>query len=391
MPHPAVGTVPCPVLWTLGAGGVHRHTDAMVAVQILVGRLRRLRIAVAVAVLGLVPASCAGPSTPNNPTQGPSPEPGKGSPACNLITPEIAAKVDPGLVPMGQNSEQRPPGSKAYLCTYSNKSAERGMTGLSVALTSPAVAADIDKAKATSDCSPVMGIGDFACLQWTGYFRGEAGGASANVVLTAVRGSEVLEMPYVTGPPMNGGTAPDGDAMARTLSQAVVDAGWGNGTELKVPAAPPVGPPATTNNAVCALLDPGQVKQAFGATTEPQLLPGEASCRYTFATPGTPGPDSMVFSIEVLKAAGTVLGIPGRGGEVIDGIGDRATFFTGTEQAGPKSLRPAGDVPITILSLQVVRGQNLATFTAQVLISPTGPSAAQTKEQLIGLVRGVVF
>ncbi|MDQ0146260.1 hypothetical protein [Pseudarthrobacter niigatensis] len=165
----------------------------MVAVRILVGRLRRLRIAVAVAVLGLVPASCAGPSTPNNPTQGPSPEPGTGSPACNLITPQIAAKVDPGLVPMGQNSEQRPPGSKAYLCTYSNKSAERGMTGLSVALTSPAVAADNDKAKATSDCSPVMGIGDFACLQWTGYFRGEAGGASANVVLTAVRGSEVLK------------------------------------------------------------------------------------------------------------------------------------------------------------------------------------------------------
>src|SRR6478672_11067839 len=242
MLHPAVGTVPCPVLWTLGAGGVHRHTDAMVAVRILVGRLRRLRIAVAVAVLGLVPASCAGPSTPDNPTQGPSPEPGKGSPACNLITPEIAAKVDPGLVPMGQNSQQRPPGSKAYLCTYSNKSAERGMTGLSVALTSPAVAGDIDKAKATSDCSPVAGIGDFACLQWTGYFRGEAAGASATVALTAGRGNEVLEMPYVTGPPMEGGGVPDGNAMGRVLSQAAVDAGWGNGTALYVPAGPPVGP-----------------------------------------------------------------------------------------------------------------------------------------------------
>ena len=39
----------------------------------------------------------------------------------------------------------------------------------------------------------------------------------------------------------------------------------------------------------------------------------------------------------------------------------------------------------------VVRGQNLATFTAQVLISPTGTTAEQTKDQLITLVRGVEF
>ena len=374
----------------------------MVAVQILVCRLRRLRSAFAATavVLALVLVSCAQPAGPGGPPStsappsnpgGPRAPQGTASPACNLITPEIAAKVEPGLVPVGQNSKDRPPGSKAYLCTYSGKSAERGLTALSVALTSPASAADIEKAKATPDCSPVTGIGDFACLQWTGYFRGEAGGASANVVLTAVRGSETLEVPYVTGPPMGGGAAPDGDAMARALSQAVVDAGWGNGAELKVPAAPAVGPPATTNNAVCALLTPGQVKQAFGATSEPQLLPGEVSCRYTFANLGTPGPDSMIFSAEVLKGAGTALGLPGRGGEAIEGIGDRATFFMSTEPAGPKSLRPAGDVPITILSLQVVRGQDLATFAAQVLISPTGPSAAQTKEQLIALVRGVAF
>ena len=62
-----------------------------------------------------------------------------------------------------------------------------------------------------------------------------------------------------------------------------------------------------------------------------------------------------------------------------------------TEPAGPKSLRPAGDVPITILSISAVRGQNIATIVAQVLISPTGPTAEQTKVQLISLVRGIEF
>lgn len=131
-------------------------------------------------------------------------------------------------------------GSKAYLCTYSSKS-PTGMTALSVALISPASAADIEKAKSTPDCLPVTGIGDFACLQWTGYFEGEAGGASANTVLHAVRGDEVLEMPYVTGPPMDSSSVPDGNAMAHALVQAAADAGWGNGTPPGVPAAPPVG------------------------------------------------------------------------------------------------------------------------------------------------------
>jgi len=378
----------------------------MTAMQTLARPTKRrgLARAMTTALLTLFLAACSQPAgqggpastaaSPTNPsgTAGAGSAVGRsgtGSPACDLITPEIAAKVEPGLVPVGQNSPARPPGTKAYLCTYSSKSPERGMTALSVALTSPASDADIAKAKATSDCSPVTGIGDFACLQWTGYFRGEASGASANVVLTAVKGNEILEMPYVTGPPMDGGTAPDGNAMAKALTQAAVDAGWGNGSQLNVPAAPAVGPPATTNNPVCALLSAVQVKEAFGATTEPQLLPGETSCRYTFGQLGTPGPDSMIFAIEVLKTSGSPLGAPAIGGEPVEGIGDRATFSMSTEPAGPKSLRPAGDVPITILSVQVVKDQTLATFMAQVLISPTGPSAEQTKEQLIALVRSV--
>ena len=179
--------------------------------------------------------------------------------------------------------QQRLPG------TYSSKS-DTGMTGLSVALTSPASAADISKAKSTSDCSPVTGIGDFACLQWTGYFRGEASGASANVVLTAVRGNETLEMPYVAPPPMAGSARPgrrcDGPrALAGSGGRRL-----GQRHALSVPAAPPVGPPATTNNAVCALTSPDEVKQAFGAKTQPQILPGEVSCRYTCRRLGHTGP-----------------------------------------------------------------------------------------------------
>ncbi|HSN36224.1 MAG TPA: hypothetical protein VLT34_07735 [Arthrobacter sp.] len=343
-----------------------------------------------VAVLALFLAACSQPAGQGGPASSTAPSSSTGNPACDLITPEIAAKTEPGLVPVGQVSPAKPPGSKAYLCTYSSKSGT-GMTALSVALTSPASAADISKAESTPDCSPVTGIGDFACLQWTGYFRGEPGGASANVVLTAVRGNETLEMPYVTGPPMAGSGVPDGDAMARALAEAAVDAGWGNGTALSVPAAPPVGPPATTNNPVCALISPDEVKQAFGATTQPQILPGEVNCRYRFGDLGTPGPDSLIFSIEVLEGSAPVLAAQGLPGEPLDGVGDRAAFNMGTEPAGPKSLRPAGDVPITILSVMVVRGENLATFTANVLISPSGPTAEQTKEQLITLVSDVEF
>jgi hypothetical protein len=338
-----------------------------------------------VAVLAMVLSACSQPGAPDGP-----PSSTTGNRACDLVTPEIAAKVDPGFVPGGRQNPAWPLGSKAYLCSYTSKS-DTGMTALSVSLTSPATAADVARAKSTSDCSPVTGIGDFACLQWTGYFRGEAGGASANVVLTAVRGNETLEMPFVTGPPIAGAGIPDGDAMARTLSQVAVDAGWGNGTALSVPAAPAVGPPATTDNPVCALFSPEAVRQAFGASTRPQILPREVSCRYTFGDLGTPGPDSLVFSVEVLKGAATALGGGGLSGEPLDGIGDKASFTMTTEPAGPKSLRPEGDVPITILSITAVRGEDRATFMAEVLISPEGPTAEQTKDQLITLVRGVKF
>ena len=43
------------------------------------------------------------------------------------------------------------------------------------------------------------------------------------------------------------------------------------------------------------------------------------------------------------------------------------------------------------MSLMVARGQNLAIFTAQILISPTGITAEQTKDKLITLVKGIDF
>ena len=162
-----------------------------------------------------------------------------------------------------------------------------------MALTSPASAADIAEGKKTPDCSPVTGIGDFACFQWTGWFRGEAGGASANTILKAVRGNESLDLRVVATPPMASGIPiPDGTATARALAQAAVQAGWGNRSPLSVPSAPPAGPKATTDNPVCAL---------------------------------------------------------------------------------------------------VARGQDSAIFTAQLLISPAGPTAEQTKDTFVSLVKGIAF
>ena len=48
-----------------------------------------------------------------------------------------------------------------------------------------------------------------------------------------------VEMPYVASPPIANSGVPDGDAMARALSQAAVDAGWGNGIALSVTGGPP--------------------------------------------------------------------------------------------------------------------------------------------------------
>jgi hypothetical protein len=43
------------------------------------------------------------------------------------------------------------------------------------------------------------------------------------------------------------------------------------------------------------------------------------------------------------------------------------------------------------MSLMVARGQNMGIFTAQILVSPTGPTIEQTKDQLVTLVKGIDF
>ena len=354
-----------------------------------VHRIRAFRSCLALsAALVLLLGACAQGGT--TPSAGP-PSSGSGNPACDLITPEIAAKVDPSFAGMGQNQAAKPPGSPAYLCSYMSKS-DQGMNALSVALTSPASGAEIAEAKTTPDCSPAAGIGDFACFQWTGWFRGEAGGASANTVLKAVRGSESLDLRIVATPPMTSGIpVPDGNTTARALAQAAVEGGWGNGSALSVPSAPPVGPQATTDNPVCALVSADAVKQAFDATTEPQVLPGEGSCRYTFGALGTPGPDSLLFSIEFHQGGASLMSRPVPDGQEIEGVGDRAILIVRTDPGGPKDLRPPSDVPLTYMSLMVARGQNMAIFTAQILISPAGPTAEQITDKLITLVKGINF
>ena len=48
-------------------------------------------------------------------------------------------------------------------------------------------------------------------------------------------------------------------------------------------------------------------------------------------------------------------------------------------------------MPVTVLSLMVARGQSMAIFTAQILISPAGPNEEQVKEQFVTLVKGIDF
>jgi hypothetical protein len=184
---------------------------------------------------------------------------------------------------------------------------------------------------------------------------------------------------------------PDGDATARALAQAAVEGGWGNGSAVNVPSAPPVGPQTTTDNPVCALASADAVKQAFDATTQAQVLPGEGSCRYTFGALGTPGPDSLLFSIEFHQGGASLLSRPVPDGQEIEGVGDRAILIVRTDPGGPKALRPPSDVPLTYMSLMVARGQNMAIFTVQILISPDGPPAEQIKDKLITLVTGINF
>ena len=142
---------------------------------------------------------------------------------------------------------------------------------------------------------------------------------------------------------------------------------------------------------MCALASADAVKQAFDATTQAQVLPGEGNCRYTFGALGTPGPDSLLFSIEFHQGGASLMSRPVPDGQEIEGVGDRAILIVRTDPGGPKALRPPSDVPLTYMSLMVARGQNMAIFTVQILISPDGPPAEQIKDKLITLVKGINF
>lgn len=78
-------------------------------------------------------------------------------------------------------------------------------------------------------------------------------------------------------------------------------------------------------------------------------------------------------------------------GQAIEGVGDQAVLVIRSEPGGPKALRPPSDVPVTIMSLMVARGQNMAVFTAQILLSPNGPTEEQVKDQFVTLVKGIDF
>lgn len=167
----------------------------------------------------------------------------------------------------------------------------------------------------------------------------------------------------------------------------------GHGTASRLTlltVATPVGPPATTNNPACALVSADAVKEAFGATTSAQPLPGENTCRYTFGSLGTPGPDSIIFSIQLMPGQAYAPGFATMQGTKVDGVGDRAAITVGTEPR-MKSDRPPGAQDVTVLDLSVVRGKSAAVFTVRLLVSTRGPTVDQTKDQLIALARGIQF
>ena len=105
--------------------------------------------------------------------------------------------------------------------------------------------------------------------------------------------------------------------------------------------------------------------------------------KQSFVALDTPGQDSLMFSIEFHQGGASFLSRPVPYGQDIDGVGDKAILVVRMDPGGPKSLRHPSDVPLTYMSLMVARGQNMAIFTAQILISPTGPTAKQPKDKLI--------
>jgi hypothetical protein len=98
-----------------------------------------------------------------------------------------------------------------------------------------------------------------------------------------------------------------------------------------------------------------------------------------------------MFSIEIHQGGASLLSRPVPDGHNIDGVGDRAILIVRSDAGGSKSLRPPSDVPLTYMSLMVARGQNMGIFTAQILVSPTGPTIEQTQDQLVTLVKGIDF
>ncbi|WP_254703453.1 hypothetical protein [Pseudarthrobacter sp. C4D7] len=99
-----------------------------------------------------------------------------------------------------------------------------------------------------------------------------------------------------------------------------------------------------------------------------------------------------MFAIELHEGGASLLsGILPPHGQNIQGVGDKATLNISSNPGGPKSLRPESSVPVTSLTLMVARGNNMAIFTAEILISPSGPTEEQVKGQFVTLVKGVDF
>jgi len=310
-------------------------------------------------------------------------------PACNLVTPGIAAaRIGPGLTGTGHEGSdavQGPSGSpfpyQHFFCTYAGKSAD-GYLGLSVDLVSPAPADLLTQTRQTPDCLPVGGVGDFACERWSEP-PANAPAPQEAVDLISVRGGNTLKLSYSA----SGKYLRDGNAMGQSLALVAMDAGWGNGSPLNVPAAPAsaVSPPARPDGtSSCDYVGVDQVQQAFGAAAPGHATAAGGSCFYSVGTPG--GLLQVNVTVNKSQTPAQIAEFTAQNQtsyEPVNGVGDAAWIYV--------LALHGGSGPTTTMTVTALKGTDTASITLIATSSPSGPEVEQLRQQLIKLVGSIDF
>ncbi|UKA61815.1 hypothetical protein [Arthrobacter sp. FW306-04-A] len=329
--------------------------------------------------------TAASPGAPDAKTGTP---PRATGPACDLVTPEIAARIGPGLAGTGHQGADAvavPSGSPVpyqhSFCTYFSKAAD-GYLGLSVDLVTPAPKELLALSMKTPGCLPVDGVGDFACERWSEP-PANAPTPQQEVDLISVRAGSTLKLSYTA----SGKYLRDAQAMGQSVAELARDAGWGTGSPITVPVppGPVVSPPALpADTSTCGYVGVDRVQQAFGAAAPGHATAAGGSCFYNFSTP-----DSVLqFDVTVNKNQ-----TPGQIAEFtaqnqahyqpVSGVADAAWIFILTLHDGPG--------PTTTVNITALKGKDTASFTLHATASRSGASTEQLRQQLIKLAGSIDF